>query len=58
MALLDRIHPDRRSGTWPRLASNRRVFAYEVAVHSLFGVTLGALSGRSRRPERLRSRSA
>lgn len=49
MTLLDRIHPDRRSGAWPGLAGNRRVFAYEVAVHALFGVTLGALSGRAQR---------
>jgi hypothetical protein len=58
MALLDRIHPDRRSGAWPPLAGNRRVFAYEAAVHALFGVVLGALSGRSPRPGRPRSRSA
>jgi hypothetical protein len=43
MALVDRIHPDRRSGAWPPLATNGRVFAYEVAVHALFGVVLGAL---------------
>jgi hypothetical protein len=49
MALLDRIHPDRRSGTWPALVRNRRVFAYEVAVHALFGVTLGALAGSGQR---------
>jgi hypothetical protein len=51
MALLDRVHPDRRSGAWPPLAGNRRVFAYEVAVHALFGVVLGTLSGR-RGPQR------
>jgi hypothetical protein len=54
MALLDRLHPDRRSGAWPPLAGHRRVFAYEVAVHALYGVVLGVLSGRSPRPERLR----
>jgi hypothetical protein len=43
MALVDRVHPDRRSGAWPPLATNGRVFAYEVAVHALFGVVLGAL---------------
>jgi hypothetical protein len=43
MALVDRIHPDRRSGAWPPLVTNGRVFAYEVAVHALFGVVLGAL---------------
>ncbi|MGH3056964.1 MAG: hypothetical protein ACRDNA_05065 [Gaiellaceae bacterium] len=55
MALLDRVHPDRRSGVWPPLAGHRRVFAYEVAVHALFGTVLGALlNGRSPRPERPR----
>lgn len=54
MALLDRIHPDRRSGAWPPLAGHRRVFAYELAVHALFGVVLGVLSGRSPRSERPR----
>ena len=49
MAILDNVHPDRRSGAWPRLAGNRRVFAYEVAVHALFGVTLGVLGGRAQR---------
>jgi hypothetical protein len=43
MALVDRLHPDRRSGAWPPLATNGRVFAYEVAVHALFGAVLGAL---------------
>jgi hypothetical protein len=51
MVLLDRIHPDRRSGAWPPLAGHRRVFAYEVSVHALFGVVLGTLSGR-RGPQR------
>jgi hypothetical protein len=49
MAVLDRVHPDRRSGAWPPLVRNRRVFAYEVAVHALFGVTLGALAGSGQR---------
>lgn len=49
MALLDRVHPDRRSGAWPALVRNRRVLAYEVAVHALFGVTLGALAGSGQR---------
>jgi hypothetical protein len=43
MILLDRVHPDRRSGAWPPLARNGRVFAYEVAVHALFGAVLGYL---------------
>lgn len=49
MALFDRVHPDCRSGAWPPLAGHRRVFAYEVAVHALFGVTLGALAGSGQR---------
>ena len=43
MALVDRLHPDRKSGAWPPLLRNGRVFAYEVAVHALFGAVLGAL---------------
>jgi len=43
MALADRIHPDRRSGSWPPLVSNRRIFAYEATMHALFGVVLGLL---------------
>jgi hypothetical protein len=43
MAVVDRIHEDRRSGKWPLLLRNGRVFAYEVAVHALFGAVLGGL---------------
>jgi hypothetical protein len=43
MAVVDRIHPDRRSGAWPPLLRNERVFAYEVAAHALFGAALGLL---------------
>jgi hypothetical protein len=43
MAFVDRFHPDRRSGAWPPLLRNRRVFAYEVLTHALFGGVLGAL---------------
>jgi hypothetical protein len=43
MAVVDRIHPDRRSGAWPPLLRNGRVFAYEVAAHALFGAVLGLL---------------
>jgi hypothetical protein len=43
MALVDRFHADRRSEAWPRLLLNGRVFAYEVAMHALFGAVLGAL---------------
>jgi hypothetical protein len=41
MALVDRLHPDRRSGRWPPLLANGRVFAYEAAVHLIFGSALG-----------------
>ncbi len=43
MVVVDRIHPDRRSGAWPPLLRNGRVFAYEAATHALFGAVLGAL---------------
>jgi hypothetical protein len=43
MAAIDRLHPDRRSGAWPPLLTNGRVFAYEAAVHALFGAVLGSL---------------
>ena len=49
MALIDRIHPDRRSGRWPRpLLTDRRVFAQEVVMHGVFGLVLGALTRRER----------
>jgi hypothetical protein len=45
MALLDRIHPDRRSGHWPRpLLTDPRVMAQEAAMHALFGLVLGLLA--------------
>jgi hypothetical protein len=47
MLLVDRYHPDRRSGAWPPLLRNRRVFAQEAAVHALFGALLGAALGRA-----------
>jgi hypothetical protein len=43
MAIIDRYHPDRRSGYWPPLVSNGRVFAQEAVLHALFGAVLGAL---------------
>jgi hypothetical protein len=43
MAVVDRIHPDRRSGSWPPLVSSPGVFAYEATMHALFGVVLGLL---------------
>jgi len=52
MVAVDRFHPDRRSGRWPPLLRNRRVFAYEVVMHALFGAVLGALIGRNHRLRR------
>jgi hypothetical protein len=49
MALADRRHPDRRDGTWPRLLTDRRVFAQEAALHAVFGAVLGLLLGPPRR---------
>jgi hypothetical protein len=43
MAVVDRLHPDRRSGAWPPLLLNPRVFGQEAAAHALFGAVLGAL---------------
>jgi hypothetical protein len=43
MALIDRVHPDRRSGRWPPLATSPRVMAQEAAMHALFGLVLGTL---------------
>lgn len=44
MAIVDRYHPDRRSGALPPLLGNRRVFGYEVVTHALFGAVLGVLA--------------
>ena len=44
LVLMDRIHPERRSGTWPPLATSPRVAAYELTTHALFGAVLGALT--------------
>jgi len=41
MPVFDRIHPKRRDGTWPPLASSPRVFASATAGHAFFGVLLG-----------------
>ena len=49
MAVVDHLHPDRRSGAWPPLLRNGRVFAYEAAVHALFGAVLGVLLRRGGR---------
>jgi hypothetical protein len=47
MTVVDRFHPDRRSGAWPPLLWNGRVFAQEAAVHALFGAILGLLVTRA-----------
>ena len=43
MAVVDRVHPDRRDGTWPPLVTNGRAFALTAAGHALFGLILGSL---------------
>jgi hypothetical protein len=43
MAIADRIHPDVRSGAWPRLLTDPATIAQEVGGHLVFGVVLGAL---------------
>ena len=48
VAVLDRIHPDVRSGVWPPLARNPNAFAQEVLGHAVFGSVLGVLIPRSR----------
>jgi hypothetical protein len=41
IAVFDRIHPKRRDGTWPPLATNPRAFGSAAAGHALFGTLLG-----------------
>jgi hypothetical protein len=43
MTIVDRRHPDVRSGRWPALTRNPRAIAHEVAGHVVFGVVLGGL---------------
>ena len=43
VGVIDRIHPDVRSGGWPPLARSRAEFAQEVLGHAVFGAVLGAL---------------
>jgi hypothetical protein len=45
MAVVDRVHPDRRNGGWPPLLLHGRAFAHELCVHAVFGLVLGALAG-------------
>jgi len=46
MAVMDRIHPDVRDGTWPRLFANPRVAGHALVTHTVFGLVLGALTAR------------
>jgi hypothetical protein len=43
MTIAQRIHPSCRDGEWPPLFRSRRIFAYEVVGHALFGVLLGSM---------------
>jgi hypothetical protein len=45
MAVVDRVHPYVRDGTWPPLLRNRRAFGAAAAGHGFFGAALGALAG-------------
>jgi hypothetical protein len=45
MAIVDRVHPYVRDGTWPPLLRNRRAFCAAAAGHGFFGAVLGALAG-------------
>jgi hypothetical protein len=42
-AVLDRLHPDVRSGAWPPMLRNPHAFAQEVLGHAVFGAVLGGL---------------
>jgi hypothetical protein len=50
LAVVDRIHPDVRSGAWPRLLRSRRVFAQEVVNHLVFGIALAGAARLLDRP--------
>jgi hypothetical protein len=41
--VLDRLHPDVRSGKWPRMARSPHAAAQEVLGHAVFGAVLGGL---------------
>jgi hypothetical protein len=43
MVIADRLHPDVRSGAWPRLASDRGTILQEIGGHAVFGAVLGVL---------------
>jgi len=41
VAVFDQIHPKRRDGTWPPLATSPRAFGSACAGHAFFGLLLG-----------------
>lgn len=41
--VIDRIHPKRKRGEWPRLWSDPRIIAHELIGHAVFGASLGTL---------------
>jgi hypothetical protein len=43
LLVVDALHPDVCDGTWPELATDRRVLVHEVAGHAVFGLALGIL---------------
>jgi hypothetical protein len=43
MLVADRLHPDVRSGRWPKLFGNRRVFAQASLGHALFGIVVASV---------------
>ena len=43
MIVAQGIHPSCRDGEWPPLFTSRRILAYEVAGHALFGALLGSM---------------
>jgi hypothetical protein len=49
MALADKVHPDRRSGRWPRLLTSKRIMAHEAIMHAVFGLVMGAIFAFARR---------
>jgi hypothetical protein len=42
VAVVERVHPKRKSGEWPPLLFNARAFAAATVGHAIFGVLLGA----------------
>jgi hypothetical protein len=42
VAVIERVHPKRKSGEWPPLLFNARAFAAATAGHAIYGALLGA----------------